>query len=75
MLCTVSTDESDLRNINTIKWLYYDFSFMNLSMCDVLMMRKDGKKYHFEFFFLQRKNLRYVRIPNNVRAQKSTKLG
>ncbi|ODN03497.1 U7 snRNA-associated Sm-like protein LSm10 [Orchesella cincta] len=40
--------------------------FMNLTMTDVLMTRKDGKKYHFEFFFLQRKNLRYIRIPNNI---------
>ncbi|CAL8114154.1 unnamed protein product [Orchesella dallaii] len=40
--------------------------FMNLTMTNVLMTRKDGKKYHFEFFFLQRKSIRYIRIPNNI---------
>jgi len=40
--------------------------FMNLTMTNVLMTRKDGKKYQFDFFFLQRKNVRYIRIPNDI---------
>lgn len=52
---------------NDIMLIIFCTSFMNLTMTDVLMLKKDGNYYHFDFFFLQRKNLRYVRIPNNVR--------
>ncbi|CAB3378946.1 Hypothetical predicted protein [Cloeon dipterum] len=57
--CTV-----ELRNGDAVSGkLSYVDGFMNISLVDAVFITSDDQQHHFEFFFVQARNIRFITIP------------
>ncbi|XP_065335462.1 U7 snRNA-associated Sm-like protein LSm10 [Cloeon dipterum] len=60
--CTI-----ELRNGDAVSGkLSFVDGFMNVSLEDAVFITSDDQQHHFEFFFVQARNIRFITIPQNV---------
>ncbi|XP_054273263.1 U7 snRNA-associated Sm-like protein LSm10 [Macrosteles quadrilineatus] len=77
LVCLVQSMEGktttvDLRNESSIYGKIDDVdAFMNINMSDAVLISGCGKKYKFENYYVQARNVRYVHIPQEVKIIKS----